>query len=332
MSHTVKIKNILIGLVKAALALGLLVWLYKKGGLDFQILKKIFSPTLMLMAMVPLVINFYFATWRWQLLLRVQKLYLSQWECFKLNMVGLFFNYVMPGGVGGDVVKAVYIVKDHPRNRMGAGMSVLLDRVIGLYGMIILAIISLLFSLSEVSTNPQLWMITKALIIIFFAFTFGLILALSKRFRRWGWQTWLNQSKFGQKLVAAYEAVYSYSHNLDVLAWTLVLSLLAQTAAIWLMWWLGDKLGFQGVSLNTYFSVVPLGFIVTAVPISPAGVGVGQMAFFFLFNLFLGHESQVGPSVITAFQVLNFILGLCGVWFFIRRKSAWKEIEGAVGS
>lgn len=327
-----KFKNILIGLVKAALALGLLVWLYQKGVLDLNILKRLFTPGLIFVSIGALVLNFYFATWRWQLLLQVQKLTLSRWECFKLNLVGLFFNYVMPGGVGGDVVKAFYIVKDHPSNRMGAGMSVLLDRVMGLYAMLLMAIVSLLINFKEVSLSPQLLMITKSCIAIFILFTLGLMAAFSKKFRALGWQAWLNNFGLGKKLVAAYEAVYSYSHHLGVLGLTVVLSLLAQGMAILLFFWLGQNLGFQEVSMATYFSVVPLGFIVTAVPISPAGVGIGQMAFFFLFNLFMGHESQVGPSVITAFQVLNFILGLSGVWFFIQRKSAWKEVEGAVGS
>lgn len=332
MQKNAHLKSLLTGLAKAVLAIALLYWLYQKGVLDLKILSKLFNPILLLVALVGLVLNFYFATWRWQLLLRVQKLDLSRTECFKLNLIGLFFNYVMPGGVGGDVVKAFYIVKDHPKNRMGAGMSVLLDRVMGLYAMLILAIVSMLVNFEQVSSNPQLGLIMRSLEVIFVLFTLGLVLAFSKKFRSWGWQNWLNSFALGKKLVSAYEAVYSYSHNLGILVGTIILSLAAQILAIVLIWWLGTNLGFQDVPMAIYFSVVPLGFIVTAVPISPAGVGVGQMAFFFLFNLFLGVESQVGPTVITAFQLLNFILGLSGVWFFIQRKSSLKEVEGSVGS
>jgi uncharacterized protein (TIRG00374 family) len=327
-----KVKSVLAGLGKAALALGLLYWLYQKGVLDLRVLRGLLRPTLLLAAMGILVLNFFLATWRWQMLLKVQKLNLTRWECFKLNLVGLFFNYVMPGGVGGDVVKAFYIVKDHPRNRMGAGMSVLLDRVMGLYAMLLLAIVSLLINLEAVEANPQLLLITKGLMAGLVVFTLALGLALSERFRQWGWQKWLNKNSFGTKLVSAYEAIYSYSHHLSVIGWAILLSLLSQVLAIVLIWWLGENLGFDGIPIGLYFAVVPIGFMVTAVPISPAGVGVGQMAFFFLFNLFLGHESQVGPAVITAFQVLNFLLGLSGIWFFVQRKSAWKEVEGALGS
>lgn len=332
MQMLTKFKNIAFGLFKSLFAFVLLWWLYQKGFLDFRQLKQLLSPVLMVVAMAALILNFYFATWRWQLLLEVQQLALSRWQCLKLNLVGLFFNYVMPGGVGGDVVKAYYIVKEHPTNRMGAGMSVLLDRVMGLYAMLLLAIGSLLVNFKSVEQSPQLLLITKSCIGIFVLFTLGLILAFSEKFRRWGWQEWLSQFGVGKKLVGAYEAVYSYSHNLGLLLQTILLSVIAQSFAILLMWWLGTHLGFDDIPLSIYFSVAPLGFIVTAVPISPAGVGVGQMAFFFLFNLFLGHESQVGPAVMTAYQILNFILGLSGVWFFIQRKSTLKELDTVVGS
>jgi len=326
------IKNFLIGLVKALLALGLLFWLYQKGVLDFKILSKLFNPLLISAALLNLIISFYFASWRWQILLVVQKIRLPRWDCYKLNLIGLFFNYVMPGGVGGDVVKAFYLVKDHPRNRMGAGMSVLLDRVMGLYAMLLLAITSLSFHYSSVIDNPQLKFIFQSMIIAFIGFTFGLALALSDQFRQAGWKKYIEHSKIGKKLISAYEAVHSYSKHRKILVRSVILSLITQIFAILLMAWLGYQLGFTETTLGTYFSVVPLGFMVTAIPISPAGVGVGQMAFFYLFNLFMGHESQVGPTVMTAYQVLNFILGLVGVWFFIQRKSSLKEVEGSLGS
>lgn len=326
------IKNILIGLLKGLLALVLLFWLYQKGVLDFKILSKLFNPLLLSAALLNLIVTYYFASWRWQILLAVQKVRIPRWECYKLNLIGLFFNYVMPGGVGGDVVKAFYIVKDHPHNRMGAGISVLLDRVMGLYAMILLAITSLMFHYSEVMINSQLKAILQGLVALFVLFTVGLLLAFSNQFRQWGWKKYLESSKVGQKIISAYEAIHSYSQHRKILVQTVILSLITQILVIFLIAWLGSQLGFTETSLGVYFSVVPLGFMVTAIPISPAGVGVGQMAFFFLFNLFIGHESQVGPTVITAYQVLNFILGLMGVWFFIQRKSSLQEVEGSLGS
>ncbi len=312
---------------KIILAVGILYWLYQKGVLDLKILSQLLHPGLLFSFILALASTFYFVSWRWQILLKTLNINLTLWEAFKLNIIGLFFNHVMPGGVGGDVVKAFYIVKDNPKNRMGAGITVLLDRVFGLYAMIILAILSLCLNISYVLNHSQLYLIFKGCIIIFILFNVGLALALSSRFNSMGWKLWLNKYALGKKLVSAYEAVHFYTNHLKALLGVVLLSLVAQSIAVVIIWQLGVILNFNDVSLPLYLSVVPLGFMVTAVPISPAGVGVGQMAFFFLFNLFLGHESQVGPAVITAFQILNFLLGLLGIVFFIQRKSSLHDID-----
>ena len=48
---------------------------------------------------------------RWWFLLRANGLGVGFFEAQKFGWIGLFFNNVMPGATGGDVVKAVYIVR-----------------------------------------------------------------------------------------------------------------------------------------------------------------------------------------------------------------------------
>ena len=48
---------------------------------------------------------------RWWFLLRANGLGVRFIEAQKFGWIGLFFNNVMPGATGGDVVKAVYIVR-----------------------------------------------------------------------------------------------------------------------------------------------------------------------------------------------------------------------------
>ena len=51
---------------------------------------------------------------RWQLLLRVQGIALSWTRVFMLLLIGVFFNFIIPGGTGGDVVKIFYLLKETP--------------------------------------------------------------------------------------------------------------------------------------------------------------------------------------------------------------------------
>jgi hypothetical protein len=75
---------------------------------------------------------------RWHELLRALDIHLQLKRTFVLNMVGMFYNTIMPtGSTGGDVFKAYYVARQtHHRTR--AVMSVLVDRAIGLVALIIL--------------------------------------------------------------------------------------------------------------------------------------------------------------------------------------------------
>jgi hypothetical protein len=79
-------------------------------------------------------------------------------------------------------------------------------------------------------------------------------------------------------------------------------------------------MGVTELPFSMYCFLVPIGVIVQALPISPAGIGVGQAAFFFLFNLSLGKESQIGPTAITTMQILQFVWGIVGAFFYLQRK------------
>ncbi len=50
------------------------------------------------------------ATVRWQMLLRVQGIYLSWLRSGGIVMVGLFFNMFLPGLIGGDVMRLYYVL------------------------------------------------------------------------------------------------------------------------------------------------------------------------------------------------------------------------------
>ncbi|MFN8943883.1 MAG: lysylphosphatidylglycerol synthase domain-containing protein, partial [Pseudobdellovibrionaceae bacterium] len=82
----------------------------------------------------------------------------------------------------------------------------------------------------------------------------------------------------------------------------------------------GQKSGLLDLPLAVYFFLAPLFYMATAIPISPAGVGVGQAAFMFLFNVYSGVQTEIGSVVITVMQLINFITGLLGAYFYMTSK------------
>jgi uncharacterized membrane protein YbhN (UPF0104 family) len=65
--------------------------------------------------------------------------------------------------------------------------------------------------------------------------------------------------------------------------------------------------------------VFPFGFLATILPISPAGVGVGQAAFLYLFDKVAGN-GEFGVLTITYFQAVQFLVGLLGGLLFVLYK------------
>ncbi|HBE68921.1 MAG TPA: hypothetical protein DDW52_12305, partial [Planctomycetaceae bacterium] len=80
---------------------------------------------------------------RWFLLVRAFGIPFTPAEALRLGFLGYLLNFVSFGSVGGDLFKAILVARDKPARRPEAVASVLLDRAIGLLGLIILAWVSL---------------------------------------------------------------------------------------------------------------------------------------------------------------------------------------------
>ncbi|MCA8941164.1 MAG: flippase-like domain-containing protein, partial [Planctomycetes bacterium] len=91
-----------------------------------------------------------FSSIRWWWLLRVNRVECSIVDSIRFTWIGVFFNNVVPGQTGGDVVKALYIMRHAgDSGRVAAVVSVLVDRVLGLASLALLGAVVVLFFLDE---------------------------------------------------------------------------------------------------------------------------------------------------------------------------------------
>src|SRR5262249_20351426 len=116
---------------------------------------------------------------RWHVLLRAVHVDARFWRVQKLAFIGLFFSNVIPGMTGGDLVKAIMVARDHPEQRPAAVLSVIIDRIIGLLGLVFVAVGALLFQ-----TGHQYEEMAKKLHWILLAIAVCSVVMLSKKLRR----------------------------------------------------------------------------------------------------------------------------------------------------
>lgn len=77
---------------------------------------------------------------RWHLLLRAAKVRITWRTSARLHLTGIFFNGFLPGGTGGDLVKGWYLLRGRSRAEGAAALGTLVvDRITGLFGLIALA-------------------------------------------------------------------------------------------------------------------------------------------------------------------------------------------------
>jgi uncharacterized protein (TIRG00374 family) len=270
------------------------------------------------------------ATERWRRFMIAQGIHLNFWVTFKLTLIGNFFNFAMPGGVGGDLVKGYYIVRTAPNARLKAAVTVLMDRLIGLFVMLLMALAVMLARWDLIQDKPALQSIFWFLAIFFIAFCMGWVAVFSRRI----YNTQLLHRLFrllpaNFKLLHLYESLAEYRHHKVSFIFTFLLSFASQLVSVLFFILMGQALGFQDIPLSVYFFVVPIGFMIQAVPISPAGVGVGQAALLFLFHAAVSKGAEVGPLAMTAYQISLFAYGLLGALFYLGISQKIKNHEGA---
>ncbi len=313
-------RQFIMNIAKYSFSFGLIAWLVATDRLNFASVAKLIVPEIILAGVGLVFFNVFVVSERWRQLFLTQGLFLTRWETFKLSMIGIFFNIVMPGGVGGDLIKGFYFVKQNPRSRTSAMSSVLMDRILGLYAMICMALFAMLSHFDYITNQNALWMMFIFVSGLFLIASSGLVFLFSSVGVRFFQIPQLARLPLREKFLKLFESFKSYRAHLGTISSALVLSVIAQSLSIFFLFYVGNKSGLLDLPLSVYFFLAPLGFMATAIPISPAGVGVGQAAFLFLFNIYSGQETEIGSVIITVMQLINFLTGLAGAYFYVTSK------------
>lgn len=314
--------------LKLALVVGLLYYLSQRGFLSIHETKKAFNrPDLIISGMLAGLLSSFLGVIRWYWLLEAQGLHIGFKRACQLTYVGNFFNIALPGAVSGDFVKAFYVGKEIRGQRGRAFGSILFDRVAGVSALVLLAAGAAVFGHDQIppgvftAIRPFL-LIAAACVLAFFGYLFLLhenhdpVLSLFRR----------AEKKFSAagSLLRIYEGVRVYHHHRSTVLKVLAISLLIHLIVGWICIQFVTALGETHLQLFPIYLVVPLGLLVTAVPIAPAGVGTGHVAFTYFFNLI---GSARGADVFTLFVLSNLLVGALGGLVYLRFRVQEPGIE-----
>ena len=283
-------------IARVAVATAAIVWVLR--GQDWQELGAVLrrmSPWYFALGLATFVAGQFIIAFRWWVLLHAQTIRIALPIVFRLHFIGLFYNNLMPGSVGGDLLKAWYVTK-HTEKRLEGALSVVVDRFTGLAGMLVMgAVAYFVFLRGElVAVGPAVgsegeggWLGTHRGLVLGATLAAAVLAAvvllvhpgLRRRFVRLGGRAWRRGVALLRRGKAA---VVVYCSKPLTMLLALLLTALSQGTVIVAFWLLGRNLGMEA-SLRHFFVIFPVMWVVAALPISVAGLGVLEAGIVELF-------------------------------------------------
>lgn len=294
----------LLQILKILVAAGLITWLVLSGRLDFSLLGGHLVNLVSLGGVALIAANFVLAALRWHWLLGLQGGGFSYLRVLRWSWIGEFFAIVSPGSAGADLARGYYALANAPGARTGALSSILLDRLIGLWSMLLLALVSFaLLLMGDTPPPPAVRAIGWVSAAGFLGLCLGFAGLASATLQ--GVALRLAPRRLIQPLEAMFQAymagkpVLARAAGLSVLAHLFLLAPFGLAGVA-----LGIDLGWQAV-----FLVVPLIFIANMVPLSPGGIGIGETAAAFLFAQFGIGDGAAVMMVVRIWLVVVQMIG-----------------------
>ncbi len=320
-------------ILKMIVAIGILLWLYSSGNLDFSILLKSLSkPQNWIIAYSLQITVFILASFRWRIILEAKlKKRISQIEVTKISWIGGLFNTILPGAVTGDLVKIFYLRKNYPAlSKSFLITSIIFDRFLGVFGLICLMGISTCLKyeyLTNLSYKVKM-MVHSSLLLFACIFFLFLTLFLNEKFQNIIKVLLKKIPLIGLKVSQLMEHIWLLGGNKKRTLLLLLISMVNQFIIISSFWIIASPFMKFNHHNFIYFvdilTFLPLAFLGMAVPISPAGLGVGNALFGSLFKLF----GVVNGASLFNFHYINTVLvNLLGVLPYINFKSTYEEVD-----
>jgi uncharacterized protein (TIRG00374 family) len=223
-----------------------------------------------------------FMTYKWSMLLRGSNVSASTGTLVKAYYIGTFWSYFLPSSIGGDAVRATWLVK---RGECGSIIvsSIVIERLLGSLALGIVALGSIgLLMVHYDSTYPAL----SAMVIVLLIMTIMAITLVLNGPTHDSIQKLMCKLRF-QRISRVIEkmkvTILEYREKRRLLTAFLVLSIFEQSFPI-----IGNFIWAKALSIDLSIVWVIIGMpiigIIARSPISVSGIGVQEGAYAFIFS------------------------------------------------
>lgn len=246
---------------------------------------------------------------RWHILLKALGLGMPARETARLGWIGFYFNTLLPGSIGGDLVKATVVARRFPGRRLQGVATVLLDRGFALWNLFLFVS---LVSLALPPRDPTMIRLgfmarvvcagTLALWWILGFLPLWRAERFALRLRRWF-------PGAGMLVGELWLALFRFRQNPGIILLAVAISGVSQAAFILSVVEVGRglRLDLAMPTAESHYLLVPMAMMINAFPLFPGGLGIGEWGYGTLYGL-MGAEPGAGVAVSLGHRAATWVL------------------------
>ena len=318
----------LLALGLATVLLAGLLWMRRE---DLALLGELeVSWPLMIGAILLTVFGTLLSFLRWYILVKAQALPFTVSDALRLGLIGTLFNFLIPGAVGGDLVKAALIAREQSK-RLLAVSTIVVDRIVGLLGLLALTGLVAIVWWGAIQDNEELVKLARWNLALL-----GLALGALAMFLLWRWPLEDLASRVGQfpkigpAMASLVEAAASFQRTKGAVVATMVLSVLIQALFVGSLILGGLSLWPEVPPLGSYLIAIPFGLLSTGIPVTPGGLGVAEVTLEALFS-FIGAPASYALLMMLGFRLGQVATLVLGVLLYLGSTEARQAVKDASG-
>lgn len=259
-----------------------------------------------LAATVPLT---YLYARKWQMLLVPQGMRVPSVRLWRLYLVGYFFGMFLPTSFGGDIARGTILMRDSP-NAAGVTASIVVDRVSGFVGLLLVALAALLSGVDH-GRHRGLGVGLAALLAGVVLCGFAVARTAGRRHRG----TAEGESpglagKLSRASARLLNSLSAYRRALPVLGAAVAIGVFSQVFVVATSWFFARAVHMH-VSFATLLFVVPVVTVATLLPVSINGLGVQDVGFVVMLKPF-GVDASTALLFSVVWHAHRYAYGLAG--------------------
>ena len=308
---------------RIALSVGLLVFLYFR--IDVEQTRQVLAASqigFIVFAFGIYILIFGIILLRWITFIRAMELSVPFIQIVRFHFLGLFFNPLLPTGIGGDIIKLIGLCAYTSEKPKVVG-TVVLDRLVGFIGMVAVATVAfmagyhLIRDFSLVSSISALALLSVILVGVLF----------HEKIYTFCCRVFGAFPKLKEKVIEMHYDIALLKDRMHAMYLSFAYSCLAQII-LGVVYYLLARALHQEVSLIYCMIFSPLICVATVLP-SIGGLGVREASTAFLFAK-AGMSLGVSVSISLIIYLFSVIVGIAGAVFFVLTRSPKEEKAVAI--